>query len=85
MSLSGNFHGPDEVVATTAKGAQEYHVPYQPPYRPELNPVERMWAYLKSYYLSNRVFIDYDDLFDGSRQAWNTLTQADLQSICHTE
>ena len=55
-----------------------------PPYSPELNPVERVWAYLKSHYLSNRVFHDDDDLFDASRQAWNRLTEGDLQSICHT-
>ncbi len=26
-----------------------------PPYSPELNPVERLWAYIKSHYLSNRI------------------------------
>jgi len=55
-----------------------------PPYSPELNPTERLWAYLKSHYLSNRVFKDYDDLFEASTQAWNALTKPDLQSICHT-
>jgi transposase len=29
-----------------------------PPYSPELNPIERLWAYLKSHYLSNQVFKD---------------------------
>ena len=55
-----------------------------PPYSPELNPTERLWAYLKSHYLSNRVFKDYDDLFEAGKQAWNALTESDLQSICHT-
>lgn len=54
-----------------------------PPYSPELNPVERVWAYLKSRYLSNRVFKDYDDLFDASREAWNKLSESNLRSICH--
>ena len=27
-----------------------------PPYSPELNPVERLWAYLRSHYLSNRAY-----------------------------
>ena len=35
-----------------------------PPYSPGLNPAERVWAYLRSHYLSNRVFKDYDDLFN---------------------
>jgi hypothetical protein len=54
-----------------------------PPYSPELNPVERLWAYLRSHYLSNRVYHDYDDLFQACGQAWNQLTPAQLGSICH--
>ena len=55
-----------------------------PPYSPELNGIERVWAYLRSHYLSNRVFEDYDDLFNAGRQAWCALTESDLQSICQT-
>jgi transposase len=55
-----------------------------PPYSPELNPVERVWAYLRSHHLSNRVFKDYDDLFAAARDAWNNLDEARLRSICHT-
>jgi len=57
---------------------------YLPPYSPELNPVERLWAYLRSHYLSNRVYQDYDDLFHASGQAWNQLTPEQLRSICRT-
>jgi len=55
------------------------------PYSPELNPIERIWAYLKSHYLSNRVYLDYDDLLIASRSAWNALPQDRLQSICRTD
>lgn len=55
-----------------------------PPYSPELNPAERVWAFLRSRYLSNRVFKDYDDLFAAARDAWNHLDEARLKSICHT-
>lgn len=58
---------------------------YLPPYSPELNPVERLWAYLRSHYLSNRVYQDYDDLLYASGQAWNQLTPEQLRSICRTE
>ncbi len=57
---------------------------YLPPYSPELNPVERLWAYLRSHYLSNRVYTDYDDLLSASGQAWNQLPPEQLCSICHT-
>lgn len=56
-----------------------------PAYSPELNPVERVWAYLRSHYLSNRVYRDYDDLLRSTGAAWNQLTQDDLRSICHTD
>jgi len=55
-----------------------------PPYSPELNPVERVWAYLKSHYLSNRVYLDDEELFAATRDAWNRLTDSRLRSLCHT-
>ncbi len=71
-------------VAKALKVPENITLHHLPPYSPELNPVERVWAYLKSHYLSNRVFEDYDDLFAASREAWNQLTESDLRSICHT-
>jgi transposase len=56
-----------------------------PPYSPELNPVERVWAYMRSHYLSNRVFKGYDELFEVTAAAWNRLEQERLKSICHTD
>lgn len=56
-----------------------------PPYSPELNPVERVWAYLRSHYLSNRVYHDYDELFTETSAAWNRLDEATLASITNTE
>lgn len=56
-----------------------------PAYSPELNPVERLWAYARSHYLSNRVYHDYDDLFHACGIAWNQLTPEQLRSTCRTE
>jgi len=56
-----------------------------PPYSPELNPVERLWAFLGSHYLSNRVYHDYDNLLQSCGVAWNQLTAKQLCSICRTE
>jgi transposase len=55
-----------------------------PPYSPKLNPVERVWAYLRSHYLSNRVFKNYDELFEVAKGAWNRLDEACLKSVCRT-
>jgi transposase len=56
-----------------------------PPYSPELNPVERVWAYLRSHYLSNRVFKDYEDLFQSITRAWNSLDAQRLKSLTRVE
>jgi transposase len=55
-----------------------------PPYSPELNPAERVWAYMRSHYLSNRIYKDYDELFDATGAAWIRMDEARLKSICHT-
>ncbi len=55
-----------------------------PSYSPELNPIERIWAYLRSHYLSNRIYTDYDHLFDETSAAWNLLDQNRLTSITAT-
>lgn len=55
---------------------------YLPPYSPELNPVERLWAYLRSHYLANRVFDDYQHLLDAGADAWRRLTPEVLRSVC---
>ena len=46
-----------------------------PPYSPELNPVENVWAYLRGNTLSNRVFASYDTVVDACCDAWNWLAQ----------
>jgi len=40
---------------------------------PELNPVEKVWQYLRQNWLSNRVFETYDDILDAGCDAWNRL------------
>ena len=55
-----------------------------PPYSPELNPIERLWNYLKSNYLSRKIFADMEDIFDIGSQAWLALTEDEVKSICHS-
>ena len=42
-----------------------------PPYSPELNPVERVWHYLRSHWLANSVFRTLADIMDACEMAWN--------------
>ena len=46
-----------------------------PPYSPELNPVERLWLYLRERYLSHRLLADYEAVVDACCHAWTALTQ----------
>jgi len=42
-----------------------------PPYSPELNPIEQVWAFIKDRWLSNRCFEDYQKIVDAVVEAWN--------------
>ena len=53
-----------------------------PPASPELNPAENLWHYLRSHYLSNRTYEDYDDLFNAGTEAYRKLTPEVLKSVC---
>ena len=55
-----------------------------PPYSPELNPVERVWLYLRERFLSLRVFADYRAVVDACCAAWNRLVAEPgrLRSLC---
>ena len=41
-----------------------------PPYSPELNPVERVWLYLKVRFLSMRRLNDYQAIVTATSRAW---------------
>jgi transposase len=47
---------------------------FLPPYSPNLNPVERIWLYLRERFLSLRLFADLDAIIDNCCDAWNRLT-----------
>ncbi len=56
-----------------------------PSYSPELNPVERLWKWLKDHYLCNRIFKNLDHILKAGSDAWGKLTNLLVQSICSTE
>jgi transposase len=55
-----------------------------PAYSPELNPVERVWLYLRERYLSHRLLEDYDAVVEACCRAWNALTAEPgrIKSLC---
>ena len=72
-------------VAKALKVPENVSLLYLPAYSPELNPIERLWGYLKSHYLSNRAYADYDDLLCACTDAWNPITPEQFCTLCYTE
>ena len=54
-----------------------------PSYALELNPVERVWLYLRERFLSHRLHADQEAVMDAACKAWNRLTPERLQSPCN--
>ncbi len=52
-----------------------------PAYSPQLNPVERLWLYLRERHLSHRLLDGYDAIVDACCAAWNQLTPERLRSL----
>jgi transposase len=49
---------------------------FLPSRAPELNPVENVWQFLRSNWLSNRVFETYEAIIEAACEAWcNLLAQ----------
>ena len=57
---------------------------FQPPYCPELNPIERLWEYIK-YYLKSQIFIDLDELKTKVANILNCLSQEIIRSLAGWE
>src|SRR5271168_2756178 len=55
-----------------------------PPYSPELNPVERIWHYLRSHWLANSVFSGLADIMDACEMAWTRFANNHslVRSLC---
>ena len=55
-----------------------------PAYSPELNPQERVWAFLRQHYLALRRFLDHTALLDACQEAWRRLTAVPgrIRSLC---
>ena len=55
---------------------------FLPPYSPELNPVERLWLYIKQRILSNKIYQTIDDLENTLCEFINELSKEVVKNIC---
>jgi len=54
-----------------------------PPYSPELNPVEKLWQWLKKHVCRNRLFVHMDDLMDTLTETLTNLSPTRFMELCH--
>ena len=52
----------------------------RPPYAPELNPIETVWAYLRANRLAISVFETCDEIVTQSCDAWNVFA-GDIEAV----
>jgi transposase len=55
---------------------------FLPPYSPELNPVERLWQWLKRHTIRNRLYLCLEELMDAAQRCMRSATPEFLMSIC---
>ena len=53
----------------------------QPSYSPELNPVERIWLFLRERHFSHRLLNDYEAILKALCNAWQALTVERVLSL----
>jgi len=55
-----------------------------PPYSPELNPVERIWHYLRRHWLASSAFLSLADIMDACEMACNRFATNHglIRSLC---
>ena len=58
-----------------------------PPYSPELNPVERLWLYLREHHWSNRVYPTLDALEEAAVAGWRAvcLDAERIKTVCRCD
>jgi transposase len=56
---------------------------YLPSYSPELNPIERLWQWLRKEVTHNELFETLEDMMDALEQEFLKLTPERLAQLCH--
>lgn len=55
---------------------------FLPPYSPELNPIERLWLFIKKKYLSFKLYDNLNEINEKGAWAWNKISSEMIKSIC---
>lgn len=58
---------------------------FLPPYSPDLNPVEKLWEWLRKEATHNNVFKALEQLMDRLSTEYRKLTTTDFSRLCHCD
>lgn len=56
---------------------------FLPPYSPELNPVERLWKWIRAEVTHNMVFDSILEIMDAIQTVFKKLTKQKIYTLCH--
>ena len=59
------------------------NIVYLPSYSPELNPVERLWRYIKDHTIKNKIYESIEALEADVSKFLLSISQETIRSICH--
>lgn len=54
----------------------------QPPYSPELSPIEKLWQYIKDHVIKNKIYKTLKDLESAVCGFLKTLSKEVIRSVC---
>jgi len=89
--LSREYHGHELMLVMDQAGwhkANDLYVPgnvsicFLPSHSPELNPVERLWHWMRRHVCRNRLFHDLDDLESSLIAELNSFNNQFLSTLC---
>jgi transposase len=69
-------------VSEELKPPSNIELVFLPPYSPELNPVERLWQWLKRHSLRNRCHQDLEAIMDAVQDCLRGATPSFLRTLC---
>jgi len=69
-------------VAGALKIPANVELIFLPPYSPELNPVERLWQWLKRHSLRNRFFENLENVMESVQTCFQQTTASFLADLC---
>ena len=75
----------DQAAWHKSKSLQKFeniHIKFLPPYSPQLNPVEKLWWWLRKERTHNEYFKTLDDMMDRLEKEFVKLTPNILSNLC---